>query len=326
MTATARKNQPAESIANREIKSTRLIKAPRDLVWQMWTDPKHIAQWWGPKGFTNTIHQMDVRPGGVWDFIMHGPDGTDYKNKNVFAEVVKPERIVYDHVSAPKHHVTVTMEAEGNHTRLTMQLLFDTAEERDACAKKYGAVEGLDQTLGRLEEKLAQTAAGGSTTEPFVISRTFNAPRDLVYKAWTERERFMQWFGPKGFAITTASMDFRPGGTLLFCMRAPDGKEMWGKFVYREITPPERIVWINSFSDKDGGLTRHPMTPSWPAEMLSSATFTEQAGKTTVTIQWTPLNASAEELQIFENMRSGMNQGWTGTFEQLENYLANAKA
>ena len=78
MTATARKNQPAESIANREIKSTRLIKAPRDLVWQMWTDPKHIAQWWGPKGFTNTIHQMDVRPGGVWDFIMHViRDGTD---------------------------------------------------------------------------------------------------------------------------------------------------------------------------------------------------------------------------------------------------------
>ena len=127
----------------------------------------------------------------------------------------------------------------------------------------------------------------------------------------------MQWFGPKGFTITTANMDLRPGGTLLFSMRSPDGKEMWGKFVYREIIPPERIVWVNSFSDKDGGLTRHPMTPSWPMEMLSSVTFTEQAGKTTVTIQWSPLNASAEELQTFENMRSGMNQGWGGTLEQL---------
>ena len=167
---------------------------------------------------------------------------------------------------------------------------------------------------------------GGESIEPFAISRTFNAPRELVFKAWTERERLMQWFGPKGFTMPVAKMDLRPGGSLHYCMLSPDGKEMWGKFVYREITAPERIVWVNSFSDKDGNLTRHPMMPTWPREMLSTATFVENAGKTTVIVNWLPLNPTEEERQVFENMRAGMNQGWSGTFEQLEDYLAKTQS
>src|SRR5688572_30826396 len=107
-----------ESTADREISATRVFDAPRDLVWKAWTDPKHIAQWWGPNGFTNTISEMDVKPGGVWRFVMHGPDGTDYRNEIVYLEVVKPERLVYDHGPSPKFRVTVTFAAEGNKTRL----------------------------------------------------------------------------------------------------------------------------------------------------------------------------------------------------------------
>src|SRR2546423_1599106 len=120
--------------------------------------------------------------------------------------------------------------------------------------------------------------------QEFVITRVFDAPRELVWKAWTERERLMQWFGPKGFAMSTAKLDFRPGGSLHYCLKSPDGKEMWGRFVYREIVAPERIVLVNSFSDEQGGLTRHPFSPTWPLEMLSTTTFTEQAGKTTMTL------------------------------------------
>lgn len=98
----------------------------------------------------------------------------------------------------------------------------------------------------------------------FVIARVFNAPRELVWKAWAERERLMQWFGPKGFTMPIAKMDFRPGGTFHYCLRSADGKEMWGKFVYREIVAPERIVLVNSFSDENGNLTRHPFSASWP--------------------------------------------------------------
>lgn len=148
------------SIAAREIKTTRVFNAPRELVFQVWTDPEHVAQWWGPNGFTNTIQEMNVRPGGVWRFIMHGPDGVDYDNKVVFLEVVKPELLVYIHGDEGRpdyFHVTVNFAEQGNQTRLTMQLLFKTAEERDEVVQKHGAAEGLNQTLGRLEAYLAKT-------------------------------------------------------------------------------------------------------------------------------------------------------------------------
>ncbi|MDB6123455.1 MAG: Activator of Hsp90 ATPase 1 family protein [Pedosphaera sp.] len=159
----------------------------------------------------------------------------------------------------------------------------------------------------------------------FVITREFDASRELVWKAWTERERMMQWFGPKGFTTPIAKMDFRPGGTFHYCMRSADGKEMWGKFVYREIQAPERIVWVHSFSDEQGGTTRHPMSADWPLEMLSTATFTEREGRTTVTLRWAALNASEAEQKTFDTSHQGMNMGWTGTFDQLTAYLATAK-
>ncbi len=146
----------AAATADREIVATRVFDAPRELVYQMWTDPKHIQHWWGPNGFTNTIHRMEVRPGGVWDFIMHGPDGRDYHNKIVYLEVVKPERIVYDHVSGPTFHVTATFAEEGKKTRLTVRMLFESAAQRDQVAEEFGAVEGLSQTLGRLAAYLAK--------------------------------------------------------------------------------------------------------------------------------------------------------------------------
>src|SRR5437868_65161 len=105
---------------------------------------------------------------------------------------------------------------------------------------------------------------------PFVISRVFDAPRDVVWKAWTERDRLMQWFGPKGFTMPVANLDFRPGGMFHYCLRTPDGQPMWGKFIYREIIPPQRIVLVNSFSDEQGNITMHPFSPTWPRQMLST--------------------------------------------------------
>ncbi|MDB6108498.1 MAG: hypothetical protein JWR69_248 [Pedosphaera sp.] len=165
-----------------------------------------------------------------------------------------------------------------------------------------------------------QNPAGGL----FVISRAFDAPRDLVWRAWTERDRLMQWFGPKGFTMPVARLDFRPGGTFHYCMQSPDGHQMWGKFVYREIVALERIVLVNSFSDEAGGLTRHPMSATWPLEMLSTTTFTEQGGRTTLTLQWAPLNATEAERKTFDGAHEGMKGGWTGTFDQLAAYLAKA--
>ena len=152
------------SADSREILATRTFDAPRDLVFKMWTDPKHIAQWWGPKGFTTTIYEMDVKPGGVWRFVMHGPDGVDYQNKVVYLEIVKPERIVYSHVSGPQFQMTVTFAEDGDKTRLTARMLFESPSQRDKVAKEFGAIEGLKQTLECLEQHLATIAAKDSST------------------------------------------------------------------------------------------------------------------------------------------------------------------
>jgi uncharacterized protein YndB with AHSA1/START domain len=467
----AKKESLTEGTFDREIVITRVYDAPRETVWDAWTDPQQVVQWWGPNGFTTTIHEMDVRPGGFWRLTMHGPDGTDYPNKSMFLEVVKPERIVYSHGGGRKgdpgaqFEATWTFEAQEGKTKLTLRMVFATAAARELIVKTYNAIEGGNQTLGRLAETLARTPViiertfdapvsvvwkaltnlddmkqwwphlasleafepevgfaaqfsihhdgkdflhiwevtevaperklsyswkfagnpGDSTVtyelfpegnktrlklthgglesflpesnphlargnflmgwtslgatlqqflekrdgrvhEDFVISRVFDAPLDLVWKAFTDPSHMKNWWGPKGFTVRFAKMDFRPGGSYHYCMRSPDGQDMWGKFVYREIIAPQRIVFLNSFSDEKGGLTRHPMSPTWPLEMLSTFTFTEQTGKTTLTIRWSPFNATDAERKTFDDGRNGMNQGWGGTLDQLEAYLAEVKS
>src|SRR5262245_56025074 len=141
--------------AEREIAMTRIFDAPRALVWEVWTDPEHLGRWWGPNGFTNTTKTFEFRPGGQCLFTIHGPDGTDYRNENTFTVIIEPERIEFDHGPAPKFHTTVTFDVETEKkTKLSMQMLFSSREERDSVAEKFGAVEGLKQTLGRLGEYL----------------------------------------------------------------------------------------------------------------------------------------------------------------------------
>ena len=158
-------------------------------------------------------------------------------------------------------------------------------------------------------------------SEEFIISRVFAAPRDLVFKAHTDCEHLRHWWGPKGFTMHTCKLDLRPGGVFHYGMRSPGGDDMWGRFVFREIVPPERLVWVNSFSDAQGGLTRHPFAPDWPAKMLSTITFEPKGRGTLLTIQWEPSEASEAELRTFDAGRSSMTQGWTGTCEHLTDYL-----
>ena len=134
---------------------TRLLDAPRELVWSVWTDPKHLAQWWGPDGFRTTTSAFDFKAGGVWRFVMHGPDGRDYENRITFDEIVKPERIAYHHgggddVEPVQFRTTVTFDDLGGKTRVTFRGVFPSAEERARVIREYGADKGLVQTLARL--------------------------------------------------------------------------------------------------------------------------------------------------------------------------------
>jgi uncharacterized protein YndB with AHSA1/START domain len=258
---------------------------------------------------------------------MHGPDGRDYQNKIVYEEIVRPEKLTYKHsgegdTEHVRFNTTILFEEEAGRTRVTLQTVFATAEERNEVAEKYGAIEGANQTLERLGTLVA---APGIDDAEFVITRSFDAPRDLVFKAWTEAERLAHWWGPKGMKVRVAKLELKPGGIFHYAMQLPDRNEMWGRFIYREITPPDRIVYVSSFSDPQGNITRAPFfNGTWPLEVLNVLTFTEHAGKTTITLRGGPINATEEERSTFRTEHKSMQQGFSGTFEQLVEYLKKA--
>jgi uncharacterized protein YndB with AHSA1/START domain len=140
--------------SDRELRLSRVLDAPVELVWEVFTDPEHIAQWWGPNGFKNTITRMDMKPGGRWDLVMHGPDGTDYKNESVFLEVVTHRKIVFEHVS-PKFTATIGFEERGEQTLLTWHMLFESVEQFNQVVKTFKADEGLKQNVEKLSRYLA---------------------------------------------------------------------------------------------------------------------------------------------------------------------------
>ncbi|WP_261132179.1 SRPBCC domain-containing protein [Bacillus sp. Marseille-Q3570] len=154
------------------------------------------------------------------------------------------------------------------------------------------------------------------------ITHTFNAPRELVFKAFTESEHLQNWWGPKGWTFNVYKSDFRAGGVFHYSQKTADGDEMWVKFVYREIIVPEKIVYTSFFSDEEGNIVRAPFNADWPLETLNSMTFIEDEGKTTVTAIVTPLSATEGELKTFEESQDMVHEGFSGTFNQLENYLS----
>lgn len=158
-----------------------------------------------------------------------------------------------------------------------------------------------------------------------VLSREFDAPRELVYKVWTDPEHFGKWWGPKGFSLDVARMDVQPGGMFLGSQRSPEGHVMWGKFVYQEVSPPEKLVFIQSFSDEEGNTVRAPFDPNWPLAIINILTLTEENGKTLLTLEGGPYQATEEERAAFDRMSPMVKQGFGGTFDQLAEYLASQR-
>jgi uncharacterized protein YndB with AHSA1/START domain len=164
-------------------------------------------------------------------------------------------------------------------------------------------------------------------SKDFIVTRMFDAPRALVWACFTDPAHMKEWWGPKGSTIVASNMNLRVGGSYHGAMRDPQGNVMWAKFVYREVVPPELLVWEHSFSDEAGGLTRHPLSPTWPLKLLTRVTLQEVAGgKTKLTLRWTPLDATEEERETFAAAHDSMQGGWTGTFDQLGDYLARMVA
>lgn len=240
-----------DTTTDRELRVSRLIEAPRDLVWKVWIDGPNVTHWWGPRGFSTTNQSQDFRPGGVWKFVMHGPDGTDYNNLITYLEIDRPARLVYHHggdkADEFQFTATITFEDRGDQTEVTLSALFPTAE---GCrrAVEFGAVGGAQDTLNRLSEyietkpmKNKLTVTTPSDLEIF-MTREFDAPCELVFRAMTDPKHIVNWFGNGPESMPVCDMDFRVGGKYRFVVTDSSGGQHPFAGEVLEIDAPNRMV------------------------------------------------------------------------------------
>jgi uncharacterized protein YndB with AHSA1/START domain len=307
-----------------EITITRVYDAPVQAVWDAWTDPEQVAQWWGPRGFTITTHSKDLRPGGHGITPCTDPTAPTIRNTTKYFEVEKYSKLVYDHGGSedrpPLFRVKVLFSEKAGKTLMEMTMALPTPEaatETHKIIKKHGG----NSTWDRLAEYLEKQSSGKDT---FVINRTFDAPLDVMYQMWTDPNHFSQWLAPTGFTMKFIKADIRTGGKTLWCMTGGPNITMYGRAEYNEISK-NRLVYTQQFCDEHEKISRHPMAPTWPETMLTVVELTEEApDRTRVTVTWQTYGPTTpEELDTFIKERGGMTQGWTGSFDKLEAYLAN---
>jgi len=314
----------AEKNKSNEIKIKRIYDAPIQVVWDAWTDPEQVAQWWGPRGFTITTHSKDLRPGGNWDYTMHGPDGVDYPNITKYYEVDAPHKLVYDHGGyhdrPPLFRVTVLFSESQGKTKMDMTFALATPEAAEEI-RKFIKKAGGDATWDRLAEFLGKESEG---KDKFVINRSFNVPLETMFEMWTDPKHFSQWLAPTGFNMEFMRADIHPGGSNFYVMTGPGNMKMYGRADYLKIEKPNLLVYTQQFCDENEKISRHPMAPTWPETMLTVVQLTaEGPEQTRLTVTWEPYGAATpEEIKTFIEMRGGMTQGWTGSFDKLEDYLA----
>jgi uncharacterized protein YndB with AHSA1/START domain len=311
MTATAAPNQTGNNKLvitappdDPVIVLTREFDAPRELVFAMYTKPEHVKRWWGPRYITLHTCEIDLRPGGAWRYVFSKGDGPSMTFKGVYREVVPAERLVFTYIFDVEHirdHpalVTESFESLGDRTRLTQLVRHETFAARDGHLNS-GMESGATETFDRLEELL--------TTMPrqLTLTRVFDAPRDLVFKAWTERDRLQRWWGPRGFTNPRCEIDIRPGGAIAIDMRGPDGTVYPMKGEFREIAPPDRLVFTSSAAGHDG----KPLF-----EMVNTVTFISRGSRTEMKLEVRAQMVTGDAAYPLQ----GMTIGWTQSLERLQ--------
>jgi uncharacterized protein YndB with AHSA1/START domain len=257
---------------------------------------------------------------------MHGPDGTDYPNSTFYHEVEEHKKLVYDHGAnddrPPLFRVTALFAETNGKTTLDMTMALATPEAAEE-TRKFIKAAGGNSTWDRLAEYLEKESTG---KEKFVIARTFDAPLDVMFTMWTDPRHFSKWLPPTGFEMEFIRSDIRPGGSTFYFMSNNQGTKMYGRAEYLKIEKPGQLVYTQQFCDEKENISRHPMAPTWPATMLTTVTLTaEGPEQTRVSVTWEPYGPTTrEELETFINAKAGMTQGWTGSFDKLDAYLAQS--
>lgn len=305
-----------------EINLTRVYDAPLSAVWEAWTVPEEIAQWWGPRGFTLTTHSRDLRTGGHWHYTMHGPDGTDYENTTQYLEVVPQQRLVYDHGGhldrPPLFRMTVLFTERNGRTRLDLSMGLATpevAEQTRAFIRKAGG----EATWDRLAEHLGKR----SGKEQFFIARSFDAGIERLYDMWTDPAQLAQWLPPTGATMQFIRAEPRAGGTSFYAMQLPGGGTVHGLLKFQQLEKPRRIAYTQQFCDADGNVVRPPFFSDWPLTMHALVELAEEGPeRTRVTVRWEPgADATAADIAEFARQKGSMTGGWTGSFDKLETLL-----
>lgn len=322
-----------ESPVSNHVSVTRLIDAPRALVYEAWTTPRHAIQWLRPKGFS-TIHCecMDVRPGGSFRLRMPYFDGTEYIAYGTYREVVPGERLVYDDycdaLGARFHAALVTIDfvSRGQQTEVTVSAQLEILEGRDPQwtpermreGWKNGWCDNLDQLAPFVRAKLA------SDELDFVITRDFDAPCASVYACWTEADRLAQWWGPRSLVETQCELDVRVGAAYRIVMRSPDGVEYPITGLYKAVVPQQRLVMTMDCTEHPAAWhdmvkpDREPGDSNPVGEMLTTVQFDDLDGRTRLTVR-SRFRAKA----ILEAMLGmGMTEGWSESLDRLTELLS----
>ncbi len=301
------------------ISLSRVYDAPLQAVWEAWTVPEEVAQWWGPRGFTLTTHSRDMRTGGHWHYTMHGPDGTDYENTTQYLEVVPQQRLVYDHGGhkdrPPLFRVVALFTERNGRTQLDMSMTFATPE---VAAEMRGFIKkaGGEATWDRLAEYLGKRQTGA---EQFFIARTFDAPIERVYGMWTDPAHLSQWLPPTGATMNFLRAEPGIGGTSFYAMTMANGTVLYGRLSYVALERPGRVVYTQQFCDEKEQVIAAPFFAHWPRTMLTTVELVSEApDRTRVSLRWEPQDASAADIAEFVKQRGGMTLGWTGSFDKLE--------
>ena len=293
-------SKPAEIV----LEIVRDFEAPRPLVFDMWIDDEHLKHWLPIKGARMTDLAMQIRNGGNWRAGIRAEDGTELGLSGEFREVVPHERLVMTHrwIGGPETLITIGFSDLGaGRTRMRFrQTGFDSRQLRDAHE------DGWNCSFGQLDGELADSRAAAGNPLPadeqrvLKLERVFDAPRELVYRLWTEPQHAARWWGPRGSRLTLSEMDFRVGGKWRMCMTFDGGVEHWTHGEYREILPPERLV-MTYVNDADGH------------EMLVEVDFAAEGDRTRLSLR--------QSVFLSLNERDGHRGGWFQTLEAFADYI-----
>lgn len=306
-----------DEIKNRTLGTSRIFNASLEIVWKTWSDINHLNNWWGPRGFTQTTAKHEFKENGEWSFVMHGPNGVDYQNNMVYGEIVPMKKIVIRHDSQPKFTVTAIFTViDSNRTQVDF---IQISENQKICDSiKDFAILGNVEHQMKFEAEVAKQTGAIPPLE-FVTSREFNTDIGTMWKMWTDPNYTMKWLAPKGTTTGKCEMDFRRDGTCHYSIIAPDGSSSWGKNYYIDIVKNLRLIYVTTFSNVQGEITRHPMAPEWPCELLTTINFINISDlNTKIEIRWYPINAKPSEIKCFNEAHTGMMMGWNGSLDQLQ--------